>query len=151
MSVTRVTTTAHYEHQYPHLKFSVFTQAAIHPATGDCHRTAIGSCLQIDPRTLTNYAECGDDWHMVCLRELAAHGWIAYWVPTDKPNRNQSPTGWMVASVPSKSFKGKWHSVVVDSDLRLIHDPNWNTPRRQVRRSAIRDLLIFEPLPKEDE
>lgn len=152
MSITHITSAAHYEHIFPHLKpFSVFDQEIIDEGRGDCHRTAIGTCLQIDPRTLTNYAEC-DDWHLTCLRELMGRGWMCYWQPKEKAAMNQSPTGWMVACVPSKNFRGKWHSVVVDADLRLVHDPNWNihTKRSLVRRASIREILVFVPYDPAD-
>jgi hypothetical protein len=142
-----------YHGAHPYMRdkrFTLYDQSVVHPKTGDCHRAAIATALQIPLPELTNYATV-DDWHMCCLRELMERGWMCYWHPKERAAMNESPTGWMVASVPSLKFPGKWHSVVVDADMKLVHDPNWSRRRGHVKRHAIRDVLLFVPIADERE
>jgi len=123
----------------------LFNQAWVDNTRGDCERTAVATVLQVCPAALRNYSEVPDDehWAFAQVKDLAAIGWTPIWTTKEGVRKTESPTGWYVATVPSLTFEGSTHAIVVDQDLRLIHDPNRVNPRSSILPEDIMCLTLF--------
>lgn len=117
-----------------------YDQTIYDDVSGDCLRASIATMMQWDPATLPNFVEADDSWWAVSLTGLERGWFLSHQSLDTVAERNQSPTGWCVATVPSIVFPGENHAVVVDAQtLELVHDPN---PPKWKRESISRDDIL---------
>lgn len=98
---------------------------------GDCHRAAVASLLDLDISQVPHFRLFPEDmWHEVFHGFLWGCGFD--WEGTGYPDKHGSPAeyshidGFVVATVPSKTFEGKSHAVVMNLKGMVAHDPNPN-------------------------
>lgn len=119
----------------------MYDQEILDCKKGDCLRASLATMMQVPPSEITNYSEV-EMWATTLYHEWEERGYYMYWETLDKLSRNESPTGYMIASVPSKMCKGVCHAVVIDSEFNLVHDPNPVHRRDSVDKSEIVCLLV---------
>ena len=110
-------------------------QRIVDKGKGDCTRACVVSILELDIDSVTNFIELGGDWFNPFWKFLHNHGCEYYgtgWIKSDgRPHGlllAESPNidGLVVASVPSSLYEGIDHSVVMDLEGLIVHDPNPN-------------------------
>lgn len=50
--------------------------------------------------------------------------------------------GYFYASVPSQTFEGVSHAVIVDTDLNIVHDPNPNQLALKLKPEDVIDIIV---------
>lgn len=102
---------------------------------GDCVTSCLVSILELPRESVPNFIELGQNWFSEFWKflkvnncEFLGTGWPK---SIDRPNGhllNESPNidGFVIASVPSRTFDLIGHSVVIDLSGKVVHDPNPN-------------------------
>ena len=110
-------------------------QIIIEKEFGDCTRACLASILEQPLDAIPNFIRYGDRWFKVFWPFINSLGYDYYgvgWpigeeypkghVLKDEPNID----GYVIASVPSRTFEDTGHAVVMDLDGVVVHDPNPN-------------------------
>lgn len=117
-------------------------QTTVDKGKGNCMQAAIASLLELSLDEVPNFIEFdgkektssslelmkflkekGYDYCYINRREDHGHG-TEFLKKVAKFDGGIS--GFLYASVPSQTFKGVGHAVVIDLDLNVVHDPNPN-------------------------
>jgi len=102
---------------------------------GDCTRACLASILELELDAVPNFIRFKGNWMRVFWAYIESLGYKFYgtgWPKNeDRPNGHvlremPNVNGFVIASVPSKSFEGGGHSVVMDVEGMVVHDPNPN-------------------------
>ena len=102
---------------------------------GDCTRACLASILDLPIDAVPNFIRFRDNWFNIFWAFIRALNYEYYgtgWVKSDdKPCGHilsESPNikGYVIASVPSKTFIDIGHSVVMNLEGIVAHDPNPN-------------------------
>ena len=102
---------------------------------GDCTRACVASLLELELDAVPNFIRFGGHYARVMVAFLDSVGY-KFWgtgfpiggkYPRgDKLDETYNIDGYVMASVPSKTFKDIGHSVVMDLNGLVVHDPNPN-------------------------
>lgn len=94
-------------------------------------RAVVASLLEVELEAVPNFSLLSENvWWPVFECYLLAHGWdylgVMNFDPTgeNRPNEEESIGGYFQASVPSKSFAGETHAVIINAKGFVIHDPS---------------------------
>ena len=111
------------------------SQTIVSVIDGDCTRACLASMLDLPIDAVPNFARFGAGWFRIFWALLKALDYEYYgtgWVKgKDRPHghilsRSPSIKGYVIASVPSKTFPNIGHSVVMNLKGVVVHDPNPN-------------------------
>ena len=91
------------------------SQTIVSVIDGDCTRACLASILDLPIDAVPNFARFGAGW---VKGKDRPHGHIL--------SRSPSIKGYVIASVPSKTFPNIGHSVVMNLKGVVVHDPNPN-------------------------
>jgi hypothetical protein len=110
-------------------------QTIIDKEDGDCTRACLATILELPIDAVPNFIRYKEKWFKIFWPFLNSLGYEYYGVGfplgeeypkghilVDEPNID----GYVIASVPSKSFEETGHSVVMNLDGEVVHDPNPN-------------------------
>ena len=106
-------------------------QTIVDADRGDCHRATIASLLEVEIEQVPHFRLFDDDvwWNILyfflwgCGYELHGTGYLhSHRSPADYANLH----GLVDAAVPSSTFPDKTHSVIMNVDGLIVHDPNPN-------------------------
>lgn len=104
-------------------------QTIVDKNKGDCMRAAVASLFDMEIEQVPHFGLwAGGGWFQTLYYFAFANGWL-YVDHQHRPKRlfkKYSVDGYYYASVPSLTFKNRWHSVIVDLKGRVVHDPNPN-------------------------
>ena len=110
-------------------------QTIVSEKDGDCVRASLASILELEIDAVPNFIRFGPFWYKVFSSFLYSLDYKDYgtgWVKSeDRPHGHilsESPNidGFVIASVPSKTFPNIGHSVVMNLKGVVVHDPNPN-------------------------
>jgi len=108
-------------------------QTLVDEEFGDCIRACLASILDLDIDAVPNFVRFNDRWMIVFWSYINVLGYQFYgtgWPKSEsKPNGHiisECPNvdGFVIASVPSRSFEGGSHAVVMNINGLVVHDPN---------------------------
>ena len=114
-------------------------QTIIDKEKGNCFSAAVASLLEMPLSKVPNFIDM-DDWFEQFYNFLNDNGYEfhgtcfpkTYMLLKECPNVK----GHLIASVPSKTFEGVGHSVIIDMSFDVVHDPN---PNKKWQGKIIRD------------
>ena len=110
-------------------------QTIVSEKDGDCTRASLASILDLPIDAVPNFMRFGAGWFRIFshfLMSLDYHFYGTGWVKSeDRPcghilKRSPNVKGYVIASVPSKTFPNVGHSVVMNLKGVVVHDPNPN-------------------------
>ena len=110
-------------------------QNIIDAKRGDCTRACVASMLNLEIDAVPNFILYGEKWFKIFWPFMKALGYEYYgvgWPKGDKYPKGhilgESPNidGYVIASVPSKTFDDVGHSVIINLEGLVVHDPNPN-------------------------
>jgi len=110
-------------------------QTIVSVEDGDCTRACLASILDLPIDAVPNFMRFGAGWFKIFWALLRALDYEYYgtgWVKSEnRPHGHilsKSPNikGYVIASVPSKTFRDTGHSVVMNLKGLVVHDPNPN-------------------------
>ena len=130
-------------------------QTIVDKITGDCTRACIASMLDLEIDAVPHFARFEDKrfrsdmWFRVMTSFLKEFGYKYFgtgWVLSeDRPHGqilNESPNinGFVMATVQSRTFEGVGHSVVMNLEGLVVHDPNPNRLWQGINVIETKDL-----------
>ncbi len=122
-------------------------QTTVSKEDGDCTRACIASLLDLPIDAVPHFMRFAtprfkNDWFGVLKHFLLSIGYDCYGTgfPHSHKIKEYSIDGFVVGSVPSKTFENIGHSVVVNSKGICIHDPNPNKKWKGVNVKKSGDL-----------
>ena len=114
-------------------------QTKVSKGAGDCMSAAVASLLELPLEKVPYFKGMGQrEWFIGLLEFLEKEGYEFHGTRyPNTPSLKECPNvdGYVIASVPSGTFEGVYHSVIVDMDFRVIHDPN---PNKKWQGEAVR-------------
>lgn len=126
-------------------------QKEIHKGTGDCMRASIASVLEIDLQAVPHLTRTAKDkWFQVLYYFMISYEYkyCGMWHPWNKkrrrPLKQHSINGYYLGIVNSRSYpkdKNITHMVVIDQNLKVVHDPN---PNKKWQGENLKDNPDFE-------
>ncbi|MCK5603391.1 hypothetical protein KAR91_16015 [Candidatus Pacearchaeota archaeon] len=97
---------------------------------GDCQRAVVATLFDLEIEQVPHFRLFSDDtWFNVYWYFLYALGWeyMGYHTPNrSKLELEDSVNGFFEATVESKTFTDRTHSVIIDIIGTVVHDPNPN-------------------------
>lgn len=115
-------------------------QTVVDPGKGNCMQAAIASLFNKELNEVPNFIELGDEWFLSMDKYYRDNGYpdvTPFHINRGSKKRevefvktvlkhDQGVNGFFYAVVPSQTFKGVTHAVIVDTNLNIVHDPNPN-------------------------
>ena len=114
-------------------------QSIVDPDYGDCERACIATLFDLELEDVPNFILFGRDWGLEYQRFLNSIGYVfqgSAGLQRHKDTINkvgdylngfyESVNGYYKVSVPSKTFPGQTHAVIIDESGLVVHDPNPN-------------------------
>ena len=106
-------------------------QTCVDSGKGNCQQAVVASILGLDLSQVPNFILYADnEWWNVYYYFMFSVGW--QYEGQSKPSKSRglreedSINGFFEAAVPSRTFKGKSHAVIINTEGMVIHDPNPN-------------------------
>lgn len=118
-------------------------QTIICKGNGDCFRAAIASIFELAIEQVPHFTMYDERWNDLFLIFLDFMGW-EYWGVSANPKDfkfKNSFNGFYLASVESATFKGVFHSVILDKHGVVVHDPNPN--KKWLGKNALTSGKLF--------
>lgn len=124
-------------------------QKVVDGVNGDCARAVVASLFELELESVPNFIETPESFGYKMLLFYRKMGYV-YGVYNERPGL---PTllevakfdggidGYFYASVPSKTYEGGFHAVIIDSDLKVVHDPNPNQNALCTRPEEIQSIV----------
>lgn len=110
-------------------------QTIISPENGNCMQAALASLFDKELDDVPNFVEY-DNWTYKCVLWLRDLGYQLAYVNAcnldgkitlkDVLEYDGGVNGYFYASVPSQTFPGVTHAVIIDKEGNVVHDPNPN-------------------------
>ena len=132
-------------------------QKIIDRGSGDCMRASIASLLDLPIDAVPHFILHHKLHQLVFMSFMKSVGWEYLGVMNfergnNRLSREDSIHGYFRASVPSRNYDGVTHSVVMDMDGVVVHDPN---PKKNYQSENIieSEALLYWDLvePRTDE
>jgi len=104
-------------------------QSIVDENSGDCFRAAIASLFELELSQVPHFRLFADDkWFAVFWYYLLALGWeyIGWGTSIQNDIAEHTINGYVCARVTSKTFPDRIHSVIIDVNGTVVHDPNPN-------------------------
>lgn len=109
-------------------------QSIVEKGKGDCQRACIASLFDLQLEQVPHFKLFGSEgkWFKPYRHFLLGIGYDFYGTSmgprhSKKEDRNyKSINGFFLASVPSRTFEESGHSVIIDEEGFVVHDPNPN-------------------------
>jgi len=128
-------------------------QRRVDQGNGDCAQAALASLLDMSyddvPDFVSNHVNV--NMNVAIMRWLEDMGHTPCYMSRsrgDKVNRlikiatfDGGISGYFYASVPSQTFEGVSHAVIVDAKLNIVHDPNPNGRAMRLGPNDVLDIL----------
>ena len=96
---------------------------------GDCMRATVASLLELESEAVPHFLLSGELYHDVWVSFFWAHGWdyrgcVSGGIPPCVIRPECSINGYFPASVKSYLFNNNTHSVIMDINGVVVHDPS---------------------------
>lgn len=132
-------------------------QIEINSKTGDCMRASIASILDLELQAVPHFTRMPDDlWFKVLYYFFYANNYVysgvRKYTNQKLPLKKYSINNHYLASVKSRSYGEVGHMVVVDKNLKVVHDPNPNKKwlgEKLMNNEDFNYVYLFEKLPEE--
>ena len=133
-------------------------QTVVDSGKGNCMQAAIASLLELDLEDVPNFIEFvgKGQWLKTMHGFLNEKGYDAITVGKSKGQGTQwlkdlakfdnGVNGYLYASVPSRTFENGTHAVIVDTDLRVVHDPNPNQKCLDIKPDEVISIMVMHDM-----
>lgn len=105
-------------------------QDIVDKGDGDCMRACIASLFELTIEQVPHFLRFGDSWFstMCNFVDLVGHEmWGTGYPHKTKLSESLNFDGYVIAAVPSRTYEGVMHDVIVDINTGCVaHDPNPN-------------------------
>lgn len=113
-------------------------QTIVCPKRGDCLRACVASLFELEIEQVPHFILYEKKWYHMLTDFIWSLGYEyeGHFALNQYMQEKYSIGGYFIATVPSKTFTGGYHAVIIDSNGIVVHDPNPN--------GACLGLSIFE-------
>lgn len=124
---------------------------------GDCTRACLASIIELPIDAVPNFMRFGAGWFRIFSHflmsldyEFLGTGWVK---SKDRPcghilSKSPNIKGYVIASVPSRSFPNSGHSVVMNLKGLVVHDPNPNKAWQNINVLKSKELQCWMMIGK---
>lgn len=130
-------------------------QSIVDQGRGDCQRAAIASLFDLKLEQVPHFKLFGPDWWRVYYYFLMGIGYEFHGTSMGDRHRDKrnydSVNGFFLATVPSRSYEGVRHSVIIDEKGVIVHDPNPNGLWQGVNVVESGDLVHVDIIERMDQ
>ena len=125
-------------------------QIIVDRGRGDCFRACVVSIMELDINSVPNFIEQELNWFQYFWDFLNEKGYeymgCGFPVSDDKPkghvlSETINIDGYVIGTVNSRTFDDITHSVVIDLNGKVVHDPNPNKLWQDVNVLESGDLI----------
>jgi len=132
-------------------------QTVIDKTKGNCTQAAIASLFELELNDVPNFIEMENSkWYLEFMAFFVEQG---YNTPTpfninshsfSKEEKlrilkhDQGVKGYFYASVPSQTYKGVTHAVIIDQEMNVVHDPNPNQLALKLKPEDILEVDVIK-------
>lgn len=126
-------------------------QTVVHQGNGNCQQAVIASLLDLKLEEVPNFIEDPKNfWHILWdFMEEQGYSDIGWEYPNaENPTlkeRLEFDGGWegyFPATVPSQTFEDRTHAVIIDNNLKVVHDPNPNKKALKCKPEDIINVIV---------
>jgi len=132
-------------------------QTIIDKGHGNCMQAVVASLLELPLEEVPNFIEIKEgSWFLTMEHMFDDRGYdlctIGRGGNTDTEMLKKiakfdgGVNGFLYASVPSMTFEGCGHAVIVDTDLNIVHDPNPNQLALQLTADDIDSIMVYHDM-----
>ena len=128
-------------------------QTVVDKGKGNCMQATVASLFNKELSEVPNFIEFGEGWWSEKVKFFKKQGysidcfyrtdWTVKFY-TDALKHDGGVNGLFYAVVPSQTFKEVTHAVIVDSDLKVVHDPNPNQKCLMLKPKDIEYVLVVK-------
>lgn len=130
-------------------------QTIYHPTKGDCHRASIATLFDLELEQVPHFGLYSKERWAYALQGFIwgmSRNWTGNGFPgKDSFKEGQSVNGFFEASVPNASLirTHACHSVIIDMNGVVIHDPDRNQPWKGINVLRTGDLKWWTLIEKQ--
>lgn len=126
-------------------------QSTIDKGSGDCMRAVVASLYDLELLDVPNFIEFKENCHIHMMDFFIDKGHEPCYIYKHNYTTEQmieiakicgGINGYFYASVPSQTYEGGSHAVIVDSDLNIVHDPNPNQRCLSLTKDDVEIILV---------
>lgn len=129
-------------------------QTIIDKDHGNCMQAVVATLLGLELEEVPNFIEFEKDWHKVWFNFWKERGFEDWPTQIRRSRRgtkeliniahfDKGINGYFYASVKSKLFEGVQHTVIVDMNLNIVHDPNPSGVYLSCTPDDVEDILVM--------
>ncbi len=133
-------------------------QTVIDKGIGNCMQAVLASLFEVELSEAINVMELPEDsWHIPFIEWIESVEYEYSGVINAHPDTRETfkalnsvhaIDGYFYGVVPSKTFEGVSHAVIIDREGKVVHDPNPNKKWEGINVVVTGDLVywyLFEP------
>ena len=125
---------------------------------GDCMQAVVASLFDLRLEAVPRFIDIGSGWFIIMMKFFKDRGYDICTIDKHQHQYKGSDflkkvayfdggiDGYFYASVKSKLFEGGGHAVIVDKDLKVIHDPNPNGLYLNAKPEDIEDIMVVHDM-----
>lgn len=128
-------------------------QTLVDNKRGNCMQAAVASLLELELEQVPNFIEAGEEWGKIWFGFWKDQGLEDYPVEISKDVHDTTLlkrvaefdggfNGYFYATVPSQTFEDTTHAVIVDKNLKVVHDPNPNQKALELNPEDVLSILV---------
>lgn len=132
-------------------------QTIVDKDKGNCMQAAIASLLDLELNDVPNFIEFAEsgEWFRTMYGFLHDNGYRMGSIYKDRhptefmikiAHFDGGVDGYFYATVPSQTFEGVGHAVIVDKDLNIVHDPNPNQLAMNLTPNDVQCIVVMHSM-----
>lgn len=131
-------------------------QTIIDKGNGNCMQATVASLFELPLDEVPHFLELGDKGMSVYMQFFMDRGYditfchrtvkSGLWELKNLAKFDKGIGGYRIASVPSQTYEGVSHAVIVDNDLNIVHDPNPNQKCIGLDPENITNIEVYSDL-----
>lgn len=125
-------------------------QTVVERHKGDCLRACVASMFELKIEQVPHFV-LYKNWGHIMFHFYQGLGYNyqgTIFSETELPKRKHLINGAILAGVPSKTFKGAVHAVLINSRGKVIHDPNPNKKWLGINIIKSKKIIDWEKIEK---
>lgn len=125
-------------------------QTIVDKDRGNCMQAAVASLFDKELNEVPNFIELGDSFAMEFFFFFENRGYNPTCIFTNKYDIDKLKEiteydggidGYFYATIPSKTYDGIFHAVIIDKNLNVVHDPNPNQKALDTKPNEIVEIM----------
>lgn len=132
-------------------------QTIVDKGSGNCVQAVVASLLEKNIDEVPNFISFGSNWRIELYKFFVDMGYSNNPIQIYRGGHNAEElikiakfdggiNGYLFAVVPSQTYSETTHAVVVDMNLKIVHDPNPNGKALMLTPDDVLSILVLRDL-----